>query len=181
MGPPLKFINMTPSQVARKYLGQKEIPGNKFVDDPNVQKDLGELLHKAGQKDGEAWCCYLAEAVFCEAYPLIEKELRKLFSASAVQTAKNFEAAGYEVSDKPFPNALVIWQRYVAGKKSWQGHAGVVDDQSPMTDTTWKSVEGNTNVAGERETNEGVVALQPRKKAYPPTGLHVLCFIKIPK
>lgn len=171
---------MTPSQIAKRYLGQKEIPGNKFVDDLTVKGDLGEMLHQAGQKDGEAWCCYFAEGIFCKANPSLEKELRGLFSASAVKTAENFQKAGYETSDKPFPNALVIWQRYLNGKKTWQGHAGIVDEDSPMTPTTWRSYEGNTNVAGARETDEGVVALQPRTKKYPATGLHVLIFIKIP-
>jgi hypothetical protein len=65
-------------EVAKKYVGMKENDGNKF-DENSI---LGQVLHKAGQKDGEAWCAYFAEAVFCEACPDRNSEFRKIFSAS---------------------------------------------------------------------------------------------------
>lgn len=166
---------MTPSQVACKFLAQKELTGNKFNDDPNIKGDLGELLKKAGQKDGEAWCAYFTEACFCEAMPEKEVKLRQLFSASAVQTFKNFKAAGYTILQQPVKDALVIWQHYKDGKEDWTGHAGVVCEV--INKTEFRSVEGNTNDNGSRE---GImVAKKFRRTLKVHTGLNVIGFVLI--
>jgi hypothetical protein len=161
---------MTPIQVAQKYLHQKEEPGNKFKDTP-----LGQLIHSAGQRDGEAWCAYFMEGVYCEAYPERNEELRKLFSASAVRTYENFEKAGFKVGRIPHPGDLVIWQRYVAGEKKWQGHAGIVTQV--VNENRFKTIEGNTNSGGSREGDS--VQEKERTLSVLSNGLNVLGFVTI--
>lgn len=151
-------------EVAKNYLGHKEMPGNIF----DVKSPLGKIIIEAGQRDGEAWCAYFTEAIFVET-------LRKLFSASAVQTFKNFKDAGYEVSDVPFVGALVIWQRYKDGKPTWQGHAGIVSKVN--SDGSFVAVEGNTNSAGSREGDS--VQEKTRRNVRVENGLNILGFVKI--
>lgn len=160
-------------EVAKKYVGMKENDGNAF----NDSTILGQVLHKAGHKDGEAWCAYFAEAVFCETFPERNAELRKLFSASAVQTFNNFVDAGYDIHVHPLPGDLVIWQRYKDGKKIWQGHAGVVTKVN--LDGSFNSVEGNTNSEGSREGDS--VQEKLRKNVFKHDGLNVLGFVTIGK
>ena len=166
---------MTPIEVAKKFLNQAELTGNKFKDDPNVVGDLGELLKKAGHKDGEAWCCYLMEVVFCEALPDKEAKLRKLFSASCTQTLKNFKAAGYFISDKPIVGALAIWVNVKDGVEQWTGHAGICT--AVVSATQFKSIEGNTNSDGGREGK--FVLPKSRTVARVKNGLQVKAFIVI--
>lgn len=156
---------------AKKYIGQKEGAGNKF--DENTP--LGKILKEAGHKDGEAWCCYFAEAVFCESFPAQNAELRKLFSASTIQTFQNFKEAGYEVTDIPKVGSLVIWQRYKDGKPTWQGHAALVTKVNP--DGSFQTIEGNTNSAGSREGDS--VQEKVRKIIRTENGLNVLGFVTI--
>lgn len=151
-------------EVARRYLGHKEMPGNIF--DP--KSPLGKIIIEAGQKDGEAWCAYFTEAIFVET-------LRALFSASAVQTFHNFKNAGYEISETPIVGALVIWQRYKDGKPTWQGHAGIVTKVNH--DGSFLSIEGNTNSAGSREGDS--VQEKVRKNIRVENGLNIIGFVII--
>lgn len=166
-------------EVALKYVGQKELTGNVFSDD----SDFGKKLHAVGQKDGDPWCALFAELVFKEAYPEKFKELDKLFSASAVQTYKNFthkdNGLGYSENAMPEVGDLVIWQMIKEGVPQWQGHAGIVHSvEKHPNNWIFKSIEGNTNEQGSRE---GVtVAIKERRvlaKVW--NGLKVLGFIRI--
>lgn len=156
---------------ARKYLGQKEGQGNTFDD----STPLGKLVKLAGQKNGEAWCCYFGEGVFCEALPEKEPELRKLFSANCFQTYVNFLQAGYKCSLKPVPGALVIFQYLVNGVLTTRGHAGICE--TVISETQFTCIEGNTNEAGSREGN--TVAVKTRDTLKRDNGLVVVCFIII--
>jgi hypothetical protein len=151
-------------EIAKKFIGQKENTGNVF--DENTP--LGKILKEAGQKDGEAWCCYFTEAVFVETF-------RALFSASTIQTFQNFKDAGYEITDVPKVGSLVIWQRYKDGKATWQGHAGIVSKVNQ--DGSFSSIEGNTNSAGSREGDS--VQEKNRSLIKTDNGLNVLGFVKI--
>lgn len=163
---------MTVIEVANKYVGMKEKPGNVF-DEKTI---LGQELRKAGQKDGEAWCAYFAEAVFCEAMPEKNEELRKLFSASAVQTYENFVKAGYDVHAVPLAGDLVIWQKYAKGVKTWQGHAGIVVE---VDNRFFYTIEGNTNSEGSREGDS--VQRKTRANTWKSDGLNIKGFITIQK
>jgi hypothetical protein len=158
-------------EIARTLLGHRENAGNKFED----TSPLGRMLHLAGQKDGEAWCCYFAEGIFCEAFPLKDKELRKLFSAGAVATFKNFSEANYDCHANPKVGDLMIMQNYKAGVKQWTGHAGIVTKVN--ADGSFETIEGNTNGAGSREGDQ--VAVKVRKNVYRADGLNVLGFVTI--
>jgi len=163
-------------EVALKYVGQKELPNNVF--DPNT--DFGKKMHAVGQRDNDPWCSLFCELVFKEAYPEKFKDLDKLFSASAVQTYKNFthkiNGKGYSENSLPEVGNLVIWQLQKDGVAQWQGHAGIVHGLKSSWEFT--SIEGNTNDAGGRE---GVtVAIKERKVLKDVwNGLKVLGFIKI--
>lgn len=163
-------------EVALQYVGQKELPSNFF--DPD--SDFGKKMKAVGHNQGDAWCALFAELVFKEAYPEKFADLDKLFSASAVQTYKNFthkeNGKGYSENGLPEVGNLVIWQLYKEGQPQWQGHAGIVHSLK----STWEftSIEGNTNEAGSRE---GVtVAIKERKVLKDVwNGLKVLGFIRI--
>jgi len=165
---------MTVIDVARKYIGQTEKPGNMGFNDAAFEKKMQAV----GFQKKQAWCSYFSELCFKEAYPELADHLDKLFNASAVQTFKNFEAAGYEISQVPVPGTLVIWQHYVNGKAQWQGHAGVC--VSARLPHDFGTVEGNTNDGGGREGY--IVAARDRKLVRNiQNGLRVLGFVIIKK
>lgn len=157
--------------VAKKYLNQSELPGNVF--DENTP--IGKILHKAGQKNGEAWCSYFVEGVFREAYPEKDDHFSKIFSAGAVNTFHNFREVGYKTSTTPSVGSIVIWQRYKDGKPSWQGHAGIVIEV--IDENRFRSIEGNTNRAGSREGDS--VQIKERTLTHRINGLNVLGFITV--
>jgi hypothetical protein len=165
---------MRPSEIAAAYIGQKELQGNIFKDDT----PLGKKLHAAGQHDGDPWCALFCEVVFKEALPDKFKELDKLFSASAVQTYKNFVAASYVTGELPAVDWMVIWQKYVNGEPQWQGHAGIVSKLNPNDKYAFESIEGNTNGAGSREGDQVAVKVRQVIKDVK-NGLRVLGFVKI--
>lgn len=162
---------MSPSEVAIKYIGQTEKPGNMGFNDEEFEAKMKAV----GFKRSHAWCAYFAELVFKEAYPEKFKELDKLFSASAVKTYKNFRDAGYPMHNTPEKDCLVIWQMHKNGKPQWQGHAGIVVRVEP-NNWIFESVEGNTNDGGGREGY--IVAMRSRRHlAKVDNGLKVLGFI----
>lgn len=162
---------MTPSEVALKYIGQTEKPGNMGFNDAEFEAKMKSV----GFEKTHAWCAYFAELVFKEAYPERVAELDKLFSASAVQTYKNFVNAAYLQGELPSENWLVIWQMQKDGKPQWSGHAGIV--VKVIDQETFESVEGNTNDGGGRDGY--IVARRIRKIHKVQNGLQVLGFIKI--
>lgn len=161
--------------VYQKYLGMTELSGNKFTDD-NI---LGKLLHAAGQKDGESWCCYMQEGLFKEAYPDHFNQLDRLFSANCQQTFRNFKEAGFEILSLPKIGCLAIWVKMKDGKETTQGHAGLVVEL--IDSWQFKSAEGNSNNEGSREGYEFDL-LPLRKTIHSVTnGLKIKGFINIPK
>jgi hypothetical protein len=158
-------------EIAKTFLNQKEMPGNTF----DESSPLGRLVKNAGQRDGEAWCAYFCEGIFCEAFPMKDKELRKLFSASAVKTFENFKEAGYDCHERPRIGDLVIWQRYENGVKTWKGHAGLVINV--LANGSFETIEGNTNSAGSREGDS--VQIKIRTMAKRMDGLNILGFVTI--
>jgi hypothetical protein len=157
--------------IAKQYVNCKENNGNRF----DEHSPLGRMIKSAGQKDGEAWCAYFTEGIFCEAFPEKDKELRKLFSASAVQTYRNFKDAGYDCHDRPRVGDLVIWQKWVNGKPHWSGHAGIVINV--LANGSFEAIEGNTNSAGSREGDSVQIKIRTLVKRN--EGLNILGFITI--
>lgn len=158
--------------IAKKYLGEREVSGNMGFVNPEFEAKMKAV----GFQDTHAWCCYFAEMVFKEAIPAKLKELDKLFSASCVQTFKNFEKAQYPVHALPRPGYLVLWQSIKDGKPQATGHAGIVTELK----STWefKSIEGNTSTAGSREGV--IVGINDRKVLKDVwNGLRILGFFQI--
>ena len=163
---------MRPADVALKYIGQTEKPGNAGFNDQEFENRMLDV----GFVKGHAWCAYFTELVFKEAYPEKAKELDRIFSGSTIQTFKNFRDAGYLIGYAPQPNTLVIWQSIKEGKPQATGHAGIV----VSVKDTWQfdSVEGNTNDGGGRE---GYIVARKERKVYADVenGLKILGFIQI--
>ena len=163
-------------EVARSYQGQQEVRGNKGFKVKWFQK----LMERMGWKKGQPWCAYLVEAVWKEAYGKFSadmtSELDKLFSASAVQTFKNFNDSNrWHTSEIPVAGALAVWRYYKNGKPTWRGHIGVVEEM--LSDNKIKTIDGNTNDGKSREGYivapvERVVDFEPKD-----SGLVMMGFI----
>lgn len=162
---------MTVQEIAKKYIGKTEKPGNMGFNDVEFEKKMKAV----GFQPTHAWCCYFAELCFKEAFPEKAAALDKLFSASTVQTFNNFKKAGYKISATPVPGALMIWQSYSKGKALITGHAGICIQGGG---NSCRTVEGNTNDGGGREGY--IVAEKTRIVNTTATeGLRLLGFIKI--
>lgn len=157
--------------IAKSYEGEREVSGNMGF----MNEDFEKKMRAVGFQDGNAWCCLFTELVFKEAIPSKAKELDKLFSASCVQTFKNFEKAKYPIHALPRPGYLVLWQSIKDGKPQPTGHAGIVLSLK----STWEftSIEGNTSEKGSRE---GVIVAPNDRKVLKDVwnGLKVLGFIQ---
>ena len=132
---------------ATHWIGQEEVSGNQGF----KQEDFEQRMIDVGWKRKQAWCAYFCELVWKLAFIQdqdIVHELDKLFSASAVQTWRNFQRSMFEVNRIPSPGALAIWQKYKKGVPHWSGHMAIVvtaDTQRLVT------IDGNTNDFGGRE------------------------------
>lgn len=164
---------MRPSNFVKQFVGQKELPGNKFSNETVI----GKLLHAAGQQDGQAYCAYTAEAIFKECYPEKFEELDKLFNASAVQTYKNFKNAAYLIGNMPQVDALVVWQKYVEDKPDWRGHCGIV---TSVNGFKFDSFEGNTGSTDPREGDGFYIKSHNSEYGFSvKNGLRLLGFVQI--
>lgn len=163
---------MTVIDIAKKYIGQTEKPGNMGFND----HDFEHKMIAIGFQKTHAWCCYFAELCFKEAFPQKLDELNRLFSASTIITFRNFKAAGYPISLTPVLGALVIWQTYKNGESQGTGHAGVCIAAVGAKD--FHTVEGNTNDKGGRE---GYITAEKARHVDTTAvnGLRLLGFIKI--
>lgn len=168
-------------EIANDFIGQKEIAGNQgFLD----KKFEGEM-QSIGFEKGNSWCGYLVELVLTKGYQLLNNidlklEVRKLFSANAVQTYNRLVNAGWTKTTKPTPGDMVFWIKYKNGvpvklaPEYFAGHTGIVSD---VSDKNFKSIEGNTNSKGEREGIE--VAEKTRTYNWTSnSGLRLLGFIQ---
>lgn len=158
--------------VAKKYIGQTEKPGNMGFTDAEFEKKMQAV----GFQKTHAWCSYFVELCLKEAYPEKFAEFDKLCSGSAVQTFKNFQNAGYLIGYVPCAGHVVVWQQMKEGQPLWSGHIGIV---SSVQDNNWifESIEGNTNDEGGREGY--IVAEKTRKHlADVKDGLKIIGFIQ---
>jgi len=162
-------------EIAAKYAGQKEIPGNKGW----VDKDFEKRMKKMGWMYGQPWCMYLTKLVWYEAY----RELYPNDSAiSAIVTVNitggSLDTAArvrkwkdFEFSQTPQVGAIVIWQ-----KTSKTGHGAIVIGCKEGSDII-STFEGNTNVAGSRD---GEVSMNRKRDLKAKSSLQLVGFV-IPK
>lgn len=157
---------------AEKYIGQKEIKGNKGFHDENFDQKMRAI----GFKTGDAWCSYFAELVWREAYADNKSALnviKGLFSGSSYRTLTNFKKAGFKAHKTARPGSIVIWRKKVNGDYTSFGHVAICVEAA---DDHFKTVEGNTNSAGSREGDS--VAPKTRKyKFHRENGLELAGFI----
>jgi hypothetical protein len=159
-------------EIAEKYIGETEKPGNMGFNDAEFESKMKSV----GFQKTHAWCAYFAELVFKEALPEKYTELDALFSAGTVQTFRNFKDAAFLIGNAPHAGDLVIWQTMKDGKPQTTGHAGIV--HSAVSNTEFWSIEGNTNDGGGRE---GYIVAKRIRKVIPDVknGLKILGFIQI--
>ena len=157
--------------VAKGFIGQKEIKGNQGFQDEAFDKKMRSV----GFQTGQAWCSYFAELVWVDAYadkPDFLKFIKKQFSGSSYRTLQNFKQLGM-VDQVAEPGSVVIWRKRKSGKYTNFGHVGIV---VKATEDHFVSIEGNTNEAGSREGD--VVAEKKRSYSWTKTsGLELAGFI----
>lgn len=175
---PQKDIIQLIIEIAQSYIGQKEIPQNKGFYDKEFQNKMKQM----GWLIGQAWCAYFTELVWKEAFKQFDpsklKILDELFSGSSQATFNNFnkngKKYGFEVTDKPLPGSIVIWQ-YLSN--ATLGHAAILINSDESKGRIY-TVEGNTNAGGSREGD--VVAAKIRNLTFNPVGnLKLRGFINI--
>jgi len=162
-------------EIAKSYLGQKEIKGNKGFED----KEFEKRMKAVGFVSGWAWCCLFAELCYVSAFVDKKEELTKLFSASVSKTQNNFiNSKNWDFVRTPTPGSLAIFRSVRNGRLRWTGHIGIVEKFNKK-DNTFNCIEGNTNGSGGREGIE--VARKVRRLVFDrPNGLVLQGFI-IPK
>lgn len=139
------------TDIAHRYIGQEEKPNNSGFEDAAFEADM----ERVGWTEGEAWCASFAKLVWWETYkndPLRLLQVERLFSKSAVQTYRNFDASNWKTQNRdgspiviPQVGALAVWQ-FGEGPK---GHIGIVT--KVVSQTEFETVEGNTDDKGGRE------------------------------
>jgi len=159
-------------EVARLDIGKKEKKGNTGFEDPQLEKDMIAV----GWANGWAWCACILEKWVWQAFPERKQEVKGLFVPSAVNTYKNLVGSGYDRTMIPEVGRLVFWQKMDDGKALWTGHCGIVSEV--INETTFKSIEGNTNSAGSRE-GDSVQEKTRTVNLQVTDGLKVIGFIKI--
>lgn len=169
-------------ELGLKDEGKKETRGNSGWED----KELETQMIATGWMEGQSWCAYWVEKIWCSAYRDVSKDwvrvLRRIFSANAVRTFDNFWDSNFKTSDKPVVGAVVIWKKVrngepaFVGNSQWiSGHAGLVIDYTEGS-STFTTLEGNSNSEGGREGIE--VARQIRKFDFnKENGLQLVGFI----
>lgn len=164
-------------EVARGYIGEHEIAGNKGFVNPNFE----EQMRMVKWVPPFAWCSFFVMLVWRMAYAqlnsIIEADLRILISPSATQTYNNFtKSKEYKqyVSKIPKPGALMVFQY----GDTWRGHIGVVEKL--LTDDWVIDVEGNTNSKGGREGLEVARIKREVDFTFKKKGLHLIGFVHPP-
>lgn len=132
-------------EIAKSYIGEKEIKGNAGFENEEFEK----RMEAVGFRTGFAWCALFAELVYVSAFVDKKEELTKLFSAGAVKTMNNFKRAkGWKLARTAKPGALACFQTYRKGVPQWTGHIGIVEK---VGKDSFTCIEGNTNANGGRE------------------------------
>jgi hypothetical protein len=156
-------------RVAKKYIGQMEIQPNMGF----VNKSFEKIMTTLGQwKPGFEWCACFARMVWLSVLNGRKHEIaNRLLSPSSQLTFANFAAdksGFFEVSNKPKPGAIVIWQSV---NEPGKGHAGIFIS---MFAGQYITVEGNTP-----KQNVGLRKYTPERMLRPSNVLKLRGFINI--
>lgn len=157
---------------AISYIGQTEKLGNSGFIDANFEK----LLTSLGWAKPQAWCVYL---VMAAVKGFISEDKYKLFSASALTTYNNFKRDNEKsVSMTPTVGSIAIFSMYKDGKETSRGHAAIV--LTPVN-TSFVSIEGNSNSEGGSEGKEVALLIRSSVKLVKLNGLVLKGFIDLTK
>ena len=162
-----KFQNI--ADVAKSYLGQREISPNKIFKDPVFTRKMESV----GFYSGAPWCLFFARLVWKEAGQYINK-----ISASSYTTTKNNDVKDDSRNwhTTPIVGAIAIFWTYKNNKYQGNGHGCVVVDV--VDSENYSTVDGNTTDKGGRE---GVmVAIRHRhlnKESWTKDGLRLMGFV----
>jgi len=120
-----------------------------------VDASFQAMMKSVGWKGGEAWCMYFCKLVYMQFYSFDREFLAKHFNGSTggtLQNVINLNAKG----DKRY---IFIPENtpQVADIISMQGHVALVKEI--IDNTHVKTIEGNTNLKGDRE-GQGVEELK---------------------
>lgn len=148
-------------------------------------KDFTSKMKSLGWKSGWAWCLFWAETVWLRSYSqynsFIESKLEKLILGSATGTWSNFKKESKNsniiLSKEPVKGAIAIWQKFKDNKADWRGHGAIVYG---WTDTTIKTIDGNSNSKGGREGIE-IAKIERPLNFNEDNGLRLLGFIHPPQ
>lgn len=144
---------MTIIDAAKSLLYVRELTGNN--DHPVIDKMFDYL----GLPHNLSWC--LAFCLWCVHMAINPMPYPKIARCSMfleqVQ-ANDFRYETFDADDVAWGIAkarsgdlMIFSSSKVAGKKNWNGHAAIVENQA--TPRKWETIEGNTNGAGSREGN----------------------------
>lgn len=160
--------------IAKSYVGQTEIPGNKGF----TNKEFQKKMEAVGFKITHAWCMYFCELIWKEAYGpshSLYLAIDRLFSASALSTYYNFSGAdGWVVDNIPAIGAVMCFKHGIDPKK-FTGHGCMVVDI--LDNKKVGTVDGNTNDEGGREGYIVAEKVRSYGNAPTPRGLNFLGFI----
>lgn len=136
-------------QVAKQFVGTKEIGNNHGFDNPYFEV----LLSRLGWTRGASWCAYSAmlkwylyyqgqDKVYAKIKHVLHPHCRTMWDrAESSQVVK--------VGQIPMIGAIVVWAVGTDGS----GHCGVVVEVNP--DGTFVTVEGNTSDKAKGSQNNG--------------------------
>jgi len=143
---------MTVQDIARKYVGIKEIGNNRGFQLPHdEQRGFEKTMRQLGWKPGMPWCAFFAKLVIQEAYgAAIAKPLGGGVLIS-YNNVKNSEL--WETSKKPLVGGIAFWST-----GEGHGHAGIVVSDDGVT---FHTIEGNTNTRGSREGDGVLIQVRP--------------------
>lgn len=177
-------------EIARSYIGQEEISGNKGFIDKAFDKEMRNI----GFYTGAAWCGFFCMLSWLKAKEPIHvtdkrKQVSRIVTSSAVRSMKQASMAGrFELY--PVPGAVAVWRTFKNNKPQSTGHMAIVDEDFEIkkwhedkendlripVDGYFKTIEGNTNADGGREGKE--VAEKSRSFSWTRAdGLRLMGFI----
>lgn len=140
-------------EVARSYVGEKEIPPNYGFVNPDFEAKMREV----GFVRGYAWCMLFCKLVYKEAYSSeTYHKIKTELVPGCVSSFRNAKLSKVlKVSQVPVVGGIAIFQ---STKNPASGHAVIVEEV--VDDSTFRTIEGNTNAVGSRDGD--VVAQKKR-------------------
>jgi hypothetical protein len=153
---------------AKSYIGEREIEPNQGFVSGAFQK----IMYDLGQwRPGSEWCASFTRLIWLLSLSGKKKEIAaRLLSPSSQLTFANFavdKSGLFEVSNKPRPGAIIIWQSLTSPAK---GHAGIFIS---MLGANYLTIEGN------QKQKVTICSYTPAKMLNPSNAMKLRGFINI--